>query len=100
MRNKIPNANLGYLVDNFDEENVLTSIIQDCINLECFSIGFNIDLINQKLIKNCKEMNLKIVVYSDSNIEYTTALKLWNMEVDSIFIDNPTNYKDVLDNFL
>ena len=100
MRNKMPNANLGYLVDNFDEEKILALIIQDCINLKCFSIGFSIDLINQKLIKSCKEKNLKVVVYSDSNIEYKTALKLWTIGVDSIFIDNPTSYKSVLDNFL
>ena len=98
MRKKMPNAILGYLVGNFDENSLLNSIIKDSLNLECFSIGFNIKLINRTLIKICKENNLKVTAYSKKNIEYNTALYLWTIGVDSIFIDNPLYYKKVLDN--
>ena len=46
----MPKAALGYLIDNFDDNKILTSIIQDCLNLKCFSIGFNLNLINKTLV--------------------------------------------------
>ena len=98
IRKKIPNADLGYLINNFDEKRILASIIQDCLNLKCFAIGFNVKLINKALVKICKENNLKVTVYSEKNIESTTALKLWKIGVDSIFVDNPIYYKRFLDN--
>ena len=99
MRSKMPNAALGYLIDHFDDNKILISIIKDCLNLKCFSIGFDLKLINKGLVKSCKERNLKVTVYSNKNIEYTTALELWTIGVDSIFIDNPIYYKKILDNF-
>ncbi len=98
MRKKLPNVSLGYLVDNIDENSLLNSIIKDSLILKCFSVGFNSKLINNHLVKICKENNLKVTAYSKKNIEYKTALHLWKIGVDSIFIDNPINYKKVLDN--
>jgi hypothetical protein len=97
MRSKIPNAALGYLVYNFEKKKMLSSVIQTCLKLKCFSIGFSLYLINKELVKNCKDMNLKVTVYSDKNIEYTTALELWNLGVDSVFIGNPIYHKKVLE---
>ena len=98
MRKKMPNAILGYLVGNIDENSLLNSIIKDSLTLKCFSIGFSVKIINRNLVKICKEKNLKVTAYSNKNIEYSTALYLWTIGVDSIFIDNPTYYKKVLDN--
>ena len=97
MRKKMPSANLGYLVSNIDENILLNSIIKDSLILECYSIGFNVKLINRTLVKNCKEKSLIITVYSNNNIEYRTAVELWAIGVDSIFVDNPTYYKKILD---
>ena len=97
MRRKMPHAALGYLIYNFDEKK-LTSILEDSLNLHCFSIGFDINIINRTLVKNCKEKSLIITVYSNNNIEYRTAVELWAIGVDSIFVDNPTYYKKMLDN--
>ena len=99
MRNKMPNAALGYLIDNFDENFFLSTIIQDCLNLKCFSIGFNLNIINKSIVRICKDKNLIVTVYSSKNIEYITALELWAIGVDSIFIDNPIYYKKTLNNF-
>ena len=96
IRDKMKNVSIGYLIDNFNEKKNLISIIEDCFHLKCFAIGFNIKLVNKKLIINCKEKNLKIMVFSNKNISYKIALKLWNMGVDSIFIDNPIFYKKIL----
>lgn len=97
MRRKMPHAALGYLIYNFDEKK-LTSILEDSLNLHCFSIGFDINIINRTLVKNCKEKSLIVTVYSNNNIEYRTAVELWAIGVDSIFVDNPTYYKKMLDN--
>ena len=51
---------------------------------------------NEKLVKKCKENNLIVTVYAEKNIEYTTAQELWNIGVNSIFLDNPINYKSFL----
>ena len=92
IKSKMPNASLGYLINHFEESFFLNSIIKDTLNLKCFSIGFNLKTINKTLVKSCKENNLKVTVYSDKNIEYKTALSLWGMGVDSIFVDNPICY--------
>ena len=97
IRSKIPNAALGYLINHFDKSFFLNSIIKNIITLKCFSVGFSLKIINRTLVKNCKEKNLKVAVYSDKNIEYKTALDLWNIGVDSIFVDNPIYYKKVLE---
>ena len=96
IRNKISDVALGYLIDSLNEGKSINSIIKDCLNLNCFSIGFNISIIDEKLVKKCKENNLIVTVYAEKNIEYTTAQKLWNIGVNSIFLDNPVNYKSFL----
>ena len=80
------------------DKKYLIKIIEDCIKLKCFSLGFNIKLINKKIIQICLENKFKITVYSDKSIFITEALKLWNLGVDSIFVDNPVNYKKIINN--
>ena len=91
MRNFMPNSYLGYLINDFNNSNFL-KILDVCLNLECFCIGFNIKLINKKILKICRDNELKITVYSDSNIDLIQAKELWSLGVDSVFIDNPYSY--------
>ena len=51
--------------------------------------GLNLNLISSDIIKQIKEMNILITVYSDKNISLFDARKLFNLGVDSIFVDNP-----------
>ena len=39
-----------------------------------------------------------ITVYSSTSIKESEASQLWNLGVDSVFIDDPTSYKDVMEN--
>ena len=89
MRKFMPNEFLGFLIDDLKNFKDFISILDKCLNLKCFCIGFNIKLINKKIIKICKDNELKITVYSEKNIKLNEAQKLWHLGIDSIFIDNP-----------
>ena len=98
IREKIPNAHVSYLVNSIKKKINLSLILNDCLNLKCFSIGFSLNLIDQELVKICKENKFMVTVYSNKNISFTEALFLWDLGVDSIFIDNSTPYKKILNN--
>ena len=50
-----------------------------------------------EIIKICKNYGILVTVYSSQNIEKNEAEELWNLGVDSIFIDNPISYKNMLE---
>ena len=91
MRNFMPTSYLGYLINDFNNNNYL-KMLDVCLNFKCFCIGFNIKLINKEILKLCKDNKLKTTVYSDSNIDLVQAKELWSLGVDSVFIDNPYSY--------
>ena len=98
LKKKISNVHIGYLVDNIEKNKNILSIIKKCLKLKCFSIGFNLKLIDQELVQICKKNELNITVFSDRNVSLKEALFLWKIGIDSIFIDNPIPYKEILDN--
>ena len=83
LRNKMPKAFLGYLIDSLEKKGSVNAAIHNCLKLNCFSIGFNIKIINTKILNLCKENNLQVTVYSKYNIDYNTALELWAFGVKS-----------------
>lgn len=96
IKEKIPEAFIGYLVNSFTNNNNINSIIKECLNINCFSIGLNIDIVDKNIINICKKNNLIVTIYSDNNIDYNKAIDLWDMGVSSVFIDCPLTYKDEL----
>ena len=58
--------------------------------------GFNKKIISKKLVKASKKYGMLVTVYSSKNIKKTEANYLWNLGIDSIFIDNPRSYKKIL----
>ena len=92
IRNLMPNSLLGYLVDDLNKKKNFLQILDVCLNLQCFCLGFNIKLINKEILKICKDNNLKTTVYSNSNINLVQAKELWSLGVDSVFIDDPYSY--------
>ena len=59
MRKIMPKAFLGFLINEMKDKKDFVKIIEDCIKLKCFSLGFNIKLINKKIIQICQENKFK-----------------------------------------
>ena len=90
LKNISPKSFVGILIDNFKNFN-LQEILQFTSKYNFFNCGLNYNLIESEIIKKIKEKNLFLSVFYEKNIEYNIALKLWNLGVDSIFSDDPTN---------
>ena len=52
--------------------------------------GLNIEIISKEIIEKIKEKQLLVTVYSEQNINLIDAKECFNIGVDSIFIDDPT----------
>ncbi len=83
-----PQSIRSFLLDDFKEYNI-DDLISISINHDLKICGLNIDLITTDIIKKIKETNMAITVYSDKNINLSSANDIFSIGVDSIFIDNP-----------
>ncbi len=83
-----PQSIRSFLLDNFKEYNI-DDLINLSINNDLKICGLNIDLVTADIIKKIKKSNLSITVYSDKNINLSSANDIFSVGVDSIFVDNP-----------
>ena len=83
-----PQSIRSFLLDDFKEYNI-DDLISISINHDLKICGLNIDLVNADIIKKIKECNMAITVYSDKNINLSSANDIFSIGVDSIFVDNP-----------
>ena len=97
IRKLLPESHVGILIDSFDQKRNFTQVLNKCNEHNLLSCGFNITIISDEIIKACKNHGILVTVYSSQNIEKNEAEELWNLGVDSIFIDNPTSYKNMLE---
>ena len=97
IKKLLPESYVGILIDGFDQKRNFTKMLNKCNEHNFFSCGFNIKIISDEIIKICKNDGILVTVYSSQNIEKNEAEELWNLGVDSIFIDNPTSYKNMLE---
>ena len=97
IRKLLPESHVGILIDSFDQKRNFTKVLNKCNEHNFFSCGFNITIISDEIINICKNYGILVTVYSSQNIEKNEAEELWNLGVDSIFIDNPTSYKKMLE---
>ena len=83
-----PQSFRSFLLDDFKVYN-----IDDLIKLSIYNdlkiCGLNIDLVTADIIKKIKKSNILITVYSDKNINLSSANDIFSIGVDSIFVDNP-----------
>ena len=83
-----PQSIRSFLLDDFKEYNI-DDLISISINYDLKICGLNIDLVTADIIKKIKESNIAITVYSDKNINLSSANDIFSIGVDSIFVDNP-----------
>ena len=83
-----PQSIRSFLLDDFNEYNI-DDLISISINHDLKICGLNIDLVTVDIIINIKEFNMAITVYSDKNINLSSANDIFSIGVDSIFVDNP-----------
>ena len=83
-----PQSIRSFLLDDFKEYNI-DDLISLSINHDLKICGLNIDLVTTDIIKKIKESNMAITVYSDKNINLSSANDIFSIGVDSIFVDNP-----------
>ncbi len=87
------NSNRSLLIDTFKDISIddLLSISQKYHSNIC---GLNIDIITSEIIRKIKDKNLLITVFSEKNISFEKAKGCFNIGVDSIFTDDPSELKD------
>ena len=83
-----PQSIRSFLLDDFKEYNI-DDLISISINHDLKICGLNIDLVSTDIIKKIKQSNVLITVYSDKNINLSSANDIFSIGVDSIFVDNP-----------
>ena len=83
-----PQSFRSFLLDNFKEYNI-DDLINISTNNDLKICGLNIDLVTADIIKKIKKSNILITVYSDKNINLSSANDIFSIGVDSIFVDNP-----------
>ena len=83
-----PQSIRSFLLDDFKEYNI-DDLISISINHDLKICGLNIDLVSTDIIKKIKETNISITVFSDKNINLSSANDIFSIGVDSIFVDNP-----------
>lgn len=83
-----PQSIRSFLLDDFKEYNI-DDLISISINHDLKICGLNINLVTADIIKKIKESNIAITVYSDKNINLSSANDIFSIGVDSIFVDNP-----------
>tara|TARA_B100000886_G_scaffold321484_1_gene263731 strand:+ start:4109 stop:4864 length:756 start_codon:yes stop_codon:yes gene_type:complete len=83
-----PQSIRSFLLDDFKEYNI-DDLINISINNDIKICGLNIDLVSTDIIKKIQKTNILITVYSDKNINLSSAKAMISLGVDSIFVDNP-----------
>ena len=81
----------GFLNDDFIKFNI-DETIDICKKYSFFSCGINLNLFSNSIVNKFIENDIQVTVYADNNISKAQAHNLWNNNVTSIFIDDPTEY--------
>ena len=67
-------------------------IIDICKKYNFFSCGINLNFFSNSIVNKFIENDIQVTVYAENNISKVQAHNLWNNNVTSIFIDDPTEY--------
>ncbi len=91
LKENSPHLLCGFLNDDFNKINIKETI-NICKKYNFFSCGINLDIFSKEIVDQFLENGIQITVYSDKNISKSEAQNLWNNRVNSIFIDDPSEF--------
>ena len=91
LKETAPHLQCGFLNHDFTKFNI-NETIDICKKYNFFSCGINLNLFSNSVVNQFVENEIQVTVYSDNNISKVEAHNLWNNNVTSIFIDDPTEY--------
>ena len=91
LKETSPYLQCGFLNDNFIKFNI-DETIDICKKYSFFSCGINLNFFSNSIVNKFVENDIQVTVYADNNISKAQAHNLWNNNVTSIFIDDPTEY--------
>ena len=93
MSEVLPNAYYGLLINEFDKYINLKNVLDICHKYNFFSCGLNKKIISLEIINKINENNLVANIFSEENVKKNEANELWSMGINSIFIDDPLEFK-------
>ena len=91
LKETAPHYKCGFLNHDFTQFNI-NETIDICKKYNFFSCGINLNFFSNSVVNQFVENEIQVTVYSDNNISKVEAHNLWNNNVTSIFIDDPTEY--------
>ena len=91
LKETAPHCKCGFLNHDFTQFNI-NETIDICKKYNFFSCGINLNLFSNSVVNQFVENEIQVTVYADNNISKVQAHNLWNNNVTSIFIDDPTEY--------
>ena len=91
LKETAPHLQCGFLNHDFTKFNI-NETIDICKKYNFFSCGINLNLFSNSVVNQFVENEIQVTVYADNNISKVEAHNLWNNNVTSIFIDDPTEY--------
>ncbi len=91
LKETSPYLQCGFLNDDFTKFNI-DETIDICKKYSLFSCGINLNFFSNFIVNKFIENDIHVTVYADNNISKVQACNLWNNNVTSIFIDDPTEY--------
>ena len=91
LKETSPYFQCGFLNDDFIKFNI-DETIDICKKYSFLSCGINLNFFSNSIVNKFIENDIQVTVYADNNISKVQAQNLWNNNVTSIFIDDPTEY--------
>jgi glycerophosphoryl diester phosphodiesterase len=91
LKKTSPYLQCGFLNDDFIKFNI-DETIDICKKYNFFSCGINLNFFSNSIVNKFIENDIQVTVYAENNIPKVQAHNLWNNNVTSIFIDDPTEY--------